>query len=71
MKICDDHNGQTNLRAKQKYEVLSATPAKEKLKVIYEAFFFHGAQGRMNGVIVFVCRYIRKGIDNDEACFTL
>ena len=25
MKICDDHNGQINLRAKQKYEVLSAT----------------------------------------------
>ena len=25
MKICDDHNGQINLHAKQKYEVLSAT----------------------------------------------
>ena len=25
VKICDDHNGQINLRAKQKYEVLSAT----------------------------------------------
>ena len=25
MKICDDHNGQINLRAKQKYEVFSAT----------------------------------------------
>ena len=25
MKICSDHNGQINLRAKQKYEVLSAT----------------------------------------------
>ena len=25
MKICDDHNGQINLRAKQKYEVLSTT----------------------------------------------
>ena len=24
VKICDDHNGQINLRAKQKYEVLSA-----------------------------------------------
>ena len=23
--LCDDHNGQINLRAKQKYEVLSAT----------------------------------------------
>ena len=27
VKICDDHNGQINLRAKQKYEVLSATIA--------------------------------------------
>ena len=26
VKICDDHNSQINLRAKQKYEVLSATP---------------------------------------------
>ena len=26
MKICDDHNSQINLRAKQKYEVLSVTP---------------------------------------------
>ena len=25
VKICDNHNGQINLRAKQKYEVLSAT----------------------------------------------
>ena len=25
VKICVDHNGQINLRAKQKYEVLSAT----------------------------------------------
>ena len=25
VKICDDHNGQFNLRDKQKYEVLSAT----------------------------------------------
>ena len=25
VKICDDHNGQINLHAKQKYEVLSAT----------------------------------------------
>ena len=25
VKICDDHNGQINLRAKRKYEVLSAT----------------------------------------------
>ena len=25
VKICNDHNGQINLRAKQKYEVLSAT----------------------------------------------
>ena len=25
VKICDDHNGQINLRAKQKYEVLSVT----------------------------------------------
>ena len=25
VKICDDHNGQINLRAKQKYEDLSAT----------------------------------------------
>ena len=25
VKICDDHNGQINLRAKQKYEVLPAT----------------------------------------------
>ena len=25
VKMCDDHNGQINLRAKQKYEVLSAT----------------------------------------------
>ena len=25
VKICGDHNGQINLRAKQKYEVLSST----------------------------------------------
>ena len=30
MKICDDHNGQINLRAKQKYEVLSATLCMDK-----------------------------------------
>ena len=27
VKICDDHNGQINLRANQKYKVLSATGA--------------------------------------------
>ena len=29
MKICDNHNGQISLLAKQKYEVLSATLAKD------------------------------------------
>ena len=32
VKICDDHNGQINLRTKQKYEVLSATLFKKDFK---------------------------------------
>ena len=33
VKICDDHNGQINLRAKQKYEVLSATNLSEYITI--------------------------------------
>ena len=33
-KTCVDHNGQINLRAKQKYEVLSATDALKERKNI-------------------------------------
>ena len=33
VKICVDHNGRINLRAKQKYEVLSATHAFEKVNI--------------------------------------
>ena len=33
-KICDDHNGQINLRAKQKYEVLSTTVHIQEFKTL-------------------------------------
>ena len=42
MKICNDHNGQINLRSKQKYEVLSATTLSNlmvRLQLSYEASF--------------------------------
>ena len=36
VKICDDHNSQINLRAKQKYEVLSATLTASDYVYTYE-----------------------------------
>ena len=40
VKICVDPNGQINLRAKQKYEVLLATPTTRKIILCFYLFIY-------------------------------
>ena len=63
MKICDDHKGQINLRAKEKYEVLSATPLIISIVAIIScqnstyltSVFFLKSKLNESGALMFIC----------------